>query len=349
MRVLPPLTITDALLTSSTVPELAPAAYAGGTTYALGDQVSVAAGLILTVYQSLQAGNVGHTPASSPTWWVSLGTTYAPWSSGTTYAVGDVVLDATNHVEYTSLAASNLNHAVTDTAWWLSATSNRWRMFDLLRNTGATGPSPMTVVITPGQRIDSVGLVGLVADSATVTLTVAGMTVYSKTINLSSRNTTSWYTYFFGAFTFKSVVGLFDLPPYTNGVVSVTLTRAGGLVTCGGLLVGTSVYLGRTLYNPDNDALNFSTIDRDLFGNATLVQRRTVPKVNVQIRATKASVNSAIALRTLLNAVPALWSGLDDSEDAYFEPLLILGVYKRFTVNMDLPDYALITLELEEV
>jgi hypothetical protein len=42
-------------------------AYAGGTTYAL-DQYVTSGGI---TYRSLQASNVGHTPASSPTWWVA--------------------------------------------------------------------------------------------------------------------------------------------------------------------------------------------------------------------------------------------------------------------------------------
>ena len=61
MRVIPPLTITAAMLTSSSATEpWAPSAYAGGTTYAFGDVVSVAADF--TIYESLAAGNVGNTP-----------------------------------------------------------------------------------------------------------------------------------------------------------------------------------------------------------------------------------------------------------------------------------------------
>lgn len=45
-----------------------PGAYAGGTTYGLGQQVFSAG----VAYQSLQNGNTGNTPATSPTWWVAL-------------------------------------------------------------------------------------------------------------------------------------------------------------------------------------------------------------------------------------------------------------------------------------
>ena len=46
----------------------APAAYAAGTTYAQGDHVSSGG----VNYYSLVNGNVGHTPASSPTYWYAL-------------------------------------------------------------------------------------------------------------------------------------------------------------------------------------------------------------------------------------------------------------------------------------
>lgn len=46
-----------------------PAAYNAGATYAADVQCTSGD----TIYQSLQAGNTGHTPASSPTWWAEVG------------------------------------------------------------------------------------------------------------------------------------------------------------------------------------------------------------------------------------------------------------------------------------
>ena len=39
----------------------------------------------------------------------------------------------------------------------------------------------------------------------------------------------------------------------------------------------------------------------------------------------------------------------DNNEDGYFEALLILGIYKEWTINMAHPEHAKITLELEEI
>src|SRR6185436_13148020 len=105
MEIIRPAPINDSTLVSSSVPETTPAAYAGGTTYALGDTVSVFTGTAAVVYRSLQNANTGHTPASSPTWWQEIGTSYATYAGGTTYGLDDIVVSAT-HREYQSLQAS---------------------------------------------------------------------------------------------------------------------------------------------------------------------------------------------------------------------------------------------------
>lgn len=385
MRVIPPIVVTEAMLTSSTAPEpgVGEAAYASGTTYALGDKV-ILGSLSSTVTITIASPGVvswatNGLPDGTPVVLTTTGALPTGLTASTVYYVvnrasGTFQLAATPdgapivttgsqsgthtataqvHRRYESLAASNTGNppAIDDGTKWLDiGPTNRWACLDLLRNTATTFPaSPGTMVITPGRRVDSIGLVGLVADSVTVTVTVSAVTVYTHTEDLSTREVVTWYDYFFAPFTYKSALALFDLPPYSNGVITVTLTRSSGLPELGGLVLGLNVYFGRTLHDAENDALNFSKVERDDFGNATLIPRRTVPKVKSATRCMKSAVNKIIAARVALNAQPALWSGLDDTDSGYFEPLLILGYYRQFTVTMDRPDEALVSLELEEV
>lgn len=71
MKVLAPLAITDALLTSSTLAETEHAAWNSGTTYAAEDRVIYAH----KVYESLQASNTNKTPGAtaSALWWIEVG------------------------------------------------------------------------------------------------------------------------------------------------------------------------------------------------------------------------------------------------------------------------------------
>lgn len=302
MRVIPPLAITDALLTSSTATE----------------------------------------PGAGET----------AWLAAAAYTVGQRAIRASTHRVYERLVAGTTATAPeSDTANWLDVgPTNKWAMFDLLRNSATVVASPLTVVITPAKRINSIAVMGCVADSITVTMTVASTPVYTFTQSMTLRRTLTATQYCFGLFGYKPSTVRFDLPLYTGAVITVTLTRASGNVSCGALVLGTSVYLGLAEYDAVSDALNFSTVTRDAFGNTTLVPRRTVPKTNQTLFAAKESVNQIIDTRTALNAVPAVWSGLDDkTTDGYFEALLILGIYKNFGINLKYPDYAQVTLELEEI
>jgi hypothetical protein len=359
MNVIPQLAITDAMLTSSTAVETAPAAYTGGTTYALNDTASVAgsAGLI-TVYKSLQASNTGHTPASSPTWWASIGETYQVYSGAATYALGDRVIDTTAHRVYESLVAGNVGNALTDTTKWLgSATgtvvpTNKWAMFDLRRNTRTIQPLSIAAVITPGERINSLALAGMQANSAQITMTsvAGGGTVYTRSEDLNTREVFNHYDYCFKPFTTKTAIVLFDLPPYTDGVITVTIAATSGNAECGACVVGTYEYIGDVVYEAESDVLNFSTVTRNFDGSTSaMIPRLNVPKTIQQIVFDKSRTNAIRALRDRLNGTPAIWAGIHGSDDEYFEALLISGFYKRFSINLKHPQHGVISLELEEV
>lgn len=306
--VITPVTITDAMLTSSSVPEpdTGETAWAVGTTYALAAR----AYKNHIMYESLIAGNLGNDPAletqndpdNPPTKWLEVGRT------------------------------------------------NRWEMFNLTRNAQTVYASPHTVVITPGKRINSLGISGLEnVDNVSITVTSGATTVYSNTENLNTRDVTSYYDYCFAPFSTRPSFVKFDLPPYTDAVISVTLSATSGLVKCGAFVIGNSTNIGDVQYGAESDVLNFSRIDRAFDGTIQLLPRRSVPKTIQQVFADKSLVNKIRNLRTALNAVPAVWAGLDQTDDEYFEPLLIFGIYKRFSINLDHPTAIITSLEIEEL
>jgi hypothetical protein len=353
MRVTPPLAITDARLTSSTVVETAPAAYAGGTTYALNATASVAgsAGL-LTVYRSLQASNTGHTPASSPLWWVSIGDTYQVYSGAATYALGDMVIDPTAHLVYESLVAGNIGQALTNaTKWQEVGPTNKFAMFDNKRNTKTVVPSPMTVSITAGRRVDSIDLSEMVNVSTINISMVNGVdTVFSYAEDLVTRDVFSYYDYCFKPFSTKKTVARFDLPQYTSGLITIVFTATSGNVEVGSVIVGSSIYIGETLSNPTRDYTNYSTVTRLFDGSiATLVQRPGIPKSRQTVLFEKGKAQMISDLLLTLDATPAAWSGLDDSSNGWFEPVHIIGFVRSGPMDLSHPDYGILTLELESI
>lgn len=355
MRVIPPVTITPAKLISSTLSDIhAPAAYVAGTTYGVGAIVSVAADF--KIYESLTSSNLGNTPSTSPAWWRALGATETAYNSGTAYAIGATVSEAGRVFE--SLTAANTGNALpvypeTETTNWIYiGPTNKWACLDLDNNTQSVTTGTFTVVIAPGERVNSLAVVGMAANSLTVSATsvYGGGTVYGpEVIDLNTRLVVNGYDYCFNAFGTQPSEVFFDLPPFSDLRITVTLTSTSGNVKCGGIVTGTYVYLGEVLSGARNDGLNFSTIERDLYGKATLVPRRTVPKINVQTQIDASLANKCRSARVALNAVPALYCSLEAGSASWFDSFLSLGIYKTFEINADNSLSGTINFEIEEI
>ena len=355
MRVTLPVPITPSKLISSSASEIhAPAAYSSGTTYAFGEIVSVAADY--KIYESLAASNIGHTPNSSPLWWRALGSTETAYNPATTYPLGATV--SANQRIYESLAVNNTGNPVpilpeTETAWWIDAgPTNKWGVFDLSSNTQTVCSSPLTVVFAPGERISALGITGMSANAIIISATsvFGGGNVYGPVIyDLNTRIVNDGYDYAFEPFSTITSKAVFNVPPFSDIIVTISLSSTSGNVKCGSVIAGTSTYLGDIQYQATNDGLNFSTVTRDLYGKATLIPRRTLPKTSQTLLVDKARVNRVKAARTFLNATPALWTGLDDSTSDWFEMLTILGIYTKFLITATEFGQAEITLELEEI
>lgn len=296
MRVIPPVTITAAMLTSSTIAE----------------------------------------PDTS--------VSEASWNAATNYTTGTRVIRTTTHKVYERIAPGGTDAGLPEsspTKWLEIGPTNKWAMFDLYRNTASTFTTSCTIVITPGVRIGSLAVLGSSLGTISVSMTSAGPVVYSKTSTPADRGVYAYDE------NYQDTLILYDLPLYRNGIITITFTVAVGSVST--VLIGNQVYIGKTRRGHTNDALNFSTIDRDIFGTSILVPRRSVLKTTQSLLVDKANVNNVLAIRESLNAVPALWVGIDGSTQEYFRSLMILGIYKELTLSLDYPQYANCTLELEEL
>ncbi|WP_285303354.1 hypothetical protein, partial [Klebsiella pneumoniae] len=78
LKVIPPLSITDSILTSSNVAETDYATWSSGTTYNIGDRVRYVSTNIHKVYESLRVTNLNHDPTtdtSSPPYWIEVSAT----------------------------------------------------------------------------------------------------------------------------------------------------------------------------------------------------------------------------------------------------------------------------------
>lgn len=274
------------------------------------------------------------------------------WVSTTNYPKDHVVIRATTHRQYMNLIAGQDATLPENapTRWKDIGATNRWAMFDMMRNTPTVLASPLTWVITPGQRVDSLALIGLKGvTNAQVSVTTNGNTVYNITRNLTKRIVSNWYDYTFAPFTTLPNVVLLDLPPFINAIITITLSGA-GTVSCSGCIANFKQFIGTVDRNSaESDLANYSTVDRDADGNATFEPTRSIPVTNLTMYLDKALVKRAYDLRDLLNGAAAVWvTGMDDT-DSFFYMLFRRGFYRKFIIDVDDPTRAKITLQLEEI
>ena len=311
--VVKPVTVTA--FVSTDVPEVAPAAYNAGTTYALAATVGVdgAAGLV-TVYESLQASNTGHSPASSPTWWKSLGTVYQDYNAGTTYARGDRVQDNTNHLIYESVVGGNVGNALTDVTKWIKVSkTNRYKAFDTSNSSATTKPNSMSFRWTPGQGVGAVGVLNI--QNATsmrrrVIDPVYG-TVYDKTVDLSPLPASSdWWAWGFGVKSSPALNVVTDLPAlYINADVQLDFTGGSdlaiGTIVCGPLRqIGLAAQSGVRLSFKD-----YSKQNENQFGDLELVEGNYSKLLTFQVPMASDEVDQTFELIASLRATPCLWIG----------------------------------------
>ena len=226
------------------------------------------------------------------------------WASGTAYAVGARVILTATHRRYEALVASTgVNPASDPTKWLDLGPTNRWAMFDDRVGTATTRAGSLQVVLTPGAT-DGVALIDTDAESATVSLTVSGTQLYSKTqsFNVGGTAIDNWFSWFFEPVGRKSSLLFLDVPVYEAGIITVTMTRdnPADLVSCGALLFGRQFTIGETEHGADIGIIDYSRKETDQFGVTSVVERAFARGRKKQVDATlhRVGVQGARAMMT---------------------------------------------------
>ena len=277
------------------------------------------------------------------------------WVSGGTYALGVVRVTLDNHRKYECVTAHSGSAVLPKddpVNWQDVGATNRWAMFDTGRNTQSVGPVGAALVasVTPGQRCNALFLGRLQAAYATVVMHSGGVEVFRRVIGLMRRNTRSWRDYYFGGFRQISSVMVTDLPLYAEATITVELDNGSQPARCASMVVGRSVFLGDMEWGGSNSQIVFGGFKRDDYGNATALDRRTLPGTSQSLLVPKDQVEGVVAVREALGGKrPAVWSGLGDkTADGYAELFLIWGFHTLFKVTPLNTEEARVDLELEE-
>lgn len=276
------------------------------------------------------------------------------WSAATAYAKDDLCHRVETARVYRRITAgTSPTPPESDRDMWQDfGPVNRYAMFDQLRSTRTqVQAAPLSVTIEPGARFDSAALLGMRGQSVTLT-TTTGAVSQVRTIALFGRSVASWYQFFTRPFAQRESLVLWDLAAWRNTTLTIDvqpLPGPSGMAGCGVLAVGTSEVLGDALWDYEADALNFSETERAFDGSLTLLPRRAVPKLAIQVRVPAARVDAVLALREQTNAVPVLWDAWTRYPGSpYAASARIYGIWRRFSLRPGNVKYAIADIELEE-
>lgn len=178
---------------------------------------------------------------------------------------------------FESLQAGNTGNTPPDgniDEWWVRVGAiNKFKPFesDIRRirlYDQCTRAESITFDLKPDLRFDMIGFFNLDALSVQVVMTdvVAGE-VYNHTIDLDDRSEANgFWGWCFPVFkTAKSKV-LFDLPPYKNATVSITILKPGGTAGVGQIVLARQIDFGTVTFGTQLSNRSYSTYDQDING-----------------------------------------------------------------------------------
>ncbi len=267
------------------------------------------------------------------------------WSSGSTYALGAQVLNAAGTRIFESLQAGNLNHALTDSAWWLDiGPANRWAMFDTVNGTATQAPADLDVTVKPQGRIDSLGLLNVDAAQVQVIVTddIDGV-IYDRTFTMvEDSGVADWYAYFYEPIIRKTDLIITDIPLYNTPSIRVLFSADGDPTSVGTMVLGQAKTIGATQYGAGVGITDYSRKQADDFGNYVLVERPFSRKASFQVAVDKAQTDEVVRLLSSYRATPILYIGATD-----YGSTAVFGFYRDFNGVIDYPLTTMFSLELE--
>lgn len=304
MKVIRPIAYQSSMLQSTTATE-ATAAWSSGTTYAIGNRVISG----IKKYESLQNSNTNHTPATSPTWWIEVG-------SDNRHAMFDGHADspttATTTFKTTIVVGQNIDTIA---------------IINSLADTVRVKMTAFPLLGVPG------------VPTATV--------VYDQTIGLSGALIFDWFEYFFtSTLDVRTQAIFYGLPSYANAEIEITFTSGTGVtVSAGEVIFGQISELGGTQYGVNAGIIDYSVKTTDAYGNTSLTKRAYSKRLTAKVQLDNIELNRVQTLLYNLRATPTVWIGSDDPLLA--EPLILYAFYKDFSTEIAYPTYSLCSLELE--
>ena len=195
-------------------------------------------------------------------------TDYSEWAVGTTYDLEARVEVASEHNVYESLASANVGNtpSTNPDKWALVGKTNAYKCIDDKVSTQTTQATSI-IMEFPTLKSTSIAFLNTQCTSIKVEVLEGTTVIYSETKSGYTRNTTGWYSYLFGDFTYQN---FFIFEHLYNPTATYRVTVLGDECKVGVMIRGTIAELGATLWNSSLGFVDYSKKDIDQWGETYL-------------------------------------------------------------------------------
>jgi hypothetical protein len=251
----------------------------------------------------------------------------------------------------TARASTNYGKVPPNTDYWLDAGStNKWAMFDksVGSQTSNVGAICAGLTTPSDSLVDSIvlqNISGATAARVAMLHPVDGV-VYDQTVSLiSTDGITDPYTYCFEPIVRLTDVAFFNLPPYSDAIISIALfSSTGETVYCGLCLMGLSKVFGPTQSGMSMSSQDYSVKDTNDFGQTYVQERPFAKTMTLTAFIDRAKVKMFLDLLNSYRAIPVVYVG-DDSETGSMQ----YGFYKEYSMGADYVEHATLHIEIESL
>ena len=371
-----PFGIADIHLTSSNVSEADYAAYNAGTTYALGDRVTIISPSATVTMTIATPGVVTWTahglPDKTPVRFTTTGTLPTGITAGQIYFTRDGATNtfklcltpggaaintsgsqsgthtafATRHDIYESLVGSNLGNApaISPNHWIRVDSTNRWRMHDNSMGSQTANSDSIANVYEASQIIDAIALMNISAASIRVTVTDAtDGVVYDQTFSgVAPISVSSFYAWGFEPIVRVTDMIISGLPPYLNADIALTMTDTGGTVLCGNCVLGKIRDFGGTQYGMGMRIDDYSIKSKSTYGLYTVTEGAYSRRLDAMVYVDSGAVDAVFGLLAAYRAIPAVFIG-----SSLYGSSIVFGFVTSFNPVVEYPTMSLMKIEIE--
>lgn len=279
----------------------------------------------------------------------------ALWVAATPYALNDLAVRTTTHRIYRRLVPGTTATAPeSDTTNWIdNSSTSKYRPFDGETDNDSALIGFYTLAFSLFLAgADALSIIGMRGKTATVKVTdgAGGAVIYSasKTFSDDRFSYPAWPT----AGNRWQLVDwhLFALPSgYPNAVAHIVISAGPTLTeyaTVREIYFGAGFNIGGTKLGARVSITDYSRKETDAFGTVTLVRRNFSRRLSCEIEVPLADFQRVFSLLADLRATVCQW--VPEASGSY-QPMMMQGWYRDFSIAVSYPTYLLCTLEVESL